>query len=322
MIGSYVNLSKTGELEQRRKTAFKFLEKCSVCPRNCSVNRLKNEKGFCQTGRRVKVSSFCPHHGEEPPISGHKGSGTIFFSYCNLACIFCQNYEISHQGEGDETDPRELADMMIKLQERGCHNINFVSPSHIIPQILEALVIAAEEGLTLPLVYNSNGYDSLEMLSLLEGVIDIYMPDFKYSSDKSAKSFSGCDDYWKVSTLAIKEMFRQVGPLKLDHDGVAERGLLVRHLVLPNDIAGSYEVLKYLSEKVSKEVYLSLMAQYHPCYKAYTDKKISRRITNDEYNRVLSWAKDFSFCDMYCQQLSSADIFLPDFDKKNPFGNH
>lgn len=319
MIGRYVNLFKTGELRQRRDAGLKFLQKCSVCPRNCSVNRLKNEKGFCQTGRHAIVSSFCPHHGEEPPISGYHGSGTIFFSHCNLSCVFCQNYEISQKGEGEEVGSEKLADMMIRLQKIGCHNINFVSPSHVIPHILEGLVIATEKGLTIPLVYNSNGYDSLEMLSLLENVIDIYMPDFKYSSDKNAQDLSGCAGYWEVSTCALQEMFRQVGPLQMTHDGVAQRGLLVRHLVLPHDLSGSYEVLKFLAEEVSQEVYLSLMAQYHPCYKAHGDKRISRRITKNEYTRVLTWAKDFGFCTMYCQALSSSDIFLPDFNKENPF---
>ena len=321
MSGQYVHLLKTGELQRRKDTAVHFLANCTACPRICSINRLHNEKGFCQTGRYAHVSSFCPHHGEEPPISGFNGSGTIFFSYCNLSCIFCQNYEISQKGEGDEVSPEKLADMMLYLQKRECHNINFVSPSHVVPQILEAVVIAAEKGLTIPLVYNSNGFDSLEMLELLNDVIDIYMPDLKYGSSKNAQELSGCNDYWERSTRAIKEMFRQVGPLHINTNGVAERGLLVRHLVLPQGLSHSYDVLQFLAHDVSPEVYLSLMAQYHPCYKAHGDTRISRRITLSEYKRVLTWAKDFGFHDMYCQELSSADIFLPDFNKENPFSN-
>lgn len=267
-----------------------LLEHCNICPRKCEVNRLKGESGHCNTGKNAVVSSYGSHFGEEKELVGQHGSGTIFFSYCNLHCVFCQNYDISQRGEGYKVSAEQLAKMMIDLQNQGCHNINLVSPTHIVPQFLQALLIAQEKGLNLPIVYNSGGYDSVETLRLLDGVIDIYMPDAKYGSDETGEKYSGVKDYWTVNRLALQEMYRQVGNLIINENGVAERGLLIRHLVLPNQIAGSFEVLKFIAEHISKNAYVNIMDQYRPCYLADKYSELARRITQKEYDEVIDIA--------------------------------
>jgi putative pyruvate formate lyase activating enzyme len=256
------------------------------------VNRLEGELGQCRTGRQVMVSSAGPHFGEEAPLVGTGGSGTIFFTYCNLKCCFCQNYTISQVGDGHVVGSDELARMMLSLEHRGCHNINFVSPTHVVPQILEALMIAAEAGLSVPLVYNSGGYDLVDTLRILDGVVDIYMPDMKYSDEKTARRFSGIKNYPVVNRAAIKEMHRQVGDLKVNDLGIASRGLLVRHLVLPRGLAGTDSICRFLGQKVSKNTYLNIMAQYRPCFKAFDIPELSRPLSSGEFNDALRIARE------------------------------
>ncbi|GAH68826.1 unnamed protein product, partial [marine sediment metagenome] len=246
-------------------------------------NRLAGEGGKCHITSQVMVSSYGAHFGEETPLVGRYGSGTIFFTYCNLRCVFCQNYTISQLGEGSAVDREELAGMMLSLQAKGCHNINLVSPTHVVPYILETVEIAVSRGLHLPLVYNSGGYDSVETLELLDGVVDIYMPDMKYSDEKTAEQLSGIKDYPRVNKAAVKEMHRQVGDLEIDNEGVAQRGLLVRHLVLPNRLAGSQEVVCFLAQEVSINTYLNIMAQYYPCHKAMDMPLLSRPLLEQEF---------------------------------------
>lgn len=284
---------EAGKLHERVEEALAILENCQLCPRCCKVNRTKGELGKCNTGREAVVSSFGPHFGEEAPLVGSGGSGTIFFTYCNLRCCFCQNYSISQLGEGHQVSPREIAGMMLSLERRGCHNINFVSPTHVVPQILEALEIAVEAGLSIPLVYNSGGYDSVKTLKLLDGIFDIYMPDMKYSDEQNAERFSGVKDYPAVNRAAVREMHRQVGDLQLDADGVATRGLLVRHLVLPNGLAGTAEVCRFLSQDISTGTYLNVMAQYRPCFKAFDIPELMRPITREEFAEAVKIARGF-----------------------------
>lgn len=292
---AYLTLLETGQLSQRVRDAHVHLESCDVCPLRCGVNRLAGELGICQTGVLAQVSSYGSHPGEERPLSGWRGSGTIFFARCNLRCVFCQNADISQLSTGREVSPNELAAMMLNLQKQGCHNINLVSPSHVIPQILAALEIAAQEGLNLPIVYNTGGYDSLEMLALLEGVIDIYMPDMKYADPNLAFKYSRVRDYPRANQAAVLEMQRQVGDLQVDERGLAWRGLLVRHLVLPEGLAGSEEIFKFLAEKVSKSVYLNIMAQYRPAFKVRelpgSYPELNRYIHPGEYQAVINAAK-------------------------------
>jgi putative pyruvate formate lyase activating enzyme len=278
-------------LWERAELALGRLEKCDLCPRACGADRLAGELGYCRSGRLARVSSFTPHFGEEPPLVGAHGSGTIFMTGCNLSCVFCQNYEISQLGEGKEVSAMRLAEMMICLADGGCHNINFVTPTHFVPQILEALVEAREMDLSAPLVYNSGGYDSVETLRLLDGIFDIYMPDAKYGTDSAAKKYSDAPDYTRIMKAAIREMHRQVGPLEIDDGGVAVRGLLVRHLVLPEGLAGTAEVVRFLAEEVSPETYLNVMAQYRPCYKARNYPELSRPITLREYAEAVNLAR-------------------------------
>ncbi|MCJ7743982.1 MAG: radical SAM protein [Dehalococcoidales bacterium] len=270
--------------------AREILRECRLCPRECRVDRLAGQKGKCQVTREVTVSSYSPHFGEEAPLVGRHGSGTIFFAYCNLKCVFCQNHTISQLGEGTEVTSDELAGMMLSLQTQGCHNINLVSPTHVVPHILAALEIAVRKGLSVPLVYNTGGYDSLETLRLLDGIVDIYMPDMKYSDARIAEQLSGIKDYPGANQAAVKEMHRQVGDLQMDEQGVAQRGLLVRHLVLPNRLAGTEEVVRFLSQEVSRDTYLNIMAQYHPCHKAFDLPRLSRRITDKEFSEAVDLA--------------------------------
>ena len=281
-----------GKLDGRIAEAQQRLSPCRVCPRRCEVDRLADEKGICQTGARAVVASYSPHFGEESPLVGSGGSGTIFFTHCNLLCLFCQNYEISHLGQGIGTDAGQLASIMVSLQRQGCHNINFVTPSHVVPQILAALPKAIAKGLTVPLVYNSSGYDSSEMLKLLEGIVDIYMPDFKFWNRESAKRYAKAPDYPEVAQEAILEMHRQVGDLVVDEEGVAVKGLLVRHLVMPESLDETGEILRFLARQVSVDTYVNVMDQYRPCGKAHQFPPIDRRLTSDEYQEALKLAKD------------------------------
>ena len=290
MKASYIKLYETGKLKQRVDFFIKSLEKCNLCPHNCGVNRLKNEKGFCKTGRYAIISSFFPHHGEELPIRGYNGSGTIFFSNCNLRCVYCQNYDISQLGHGEEFTPEELADAMLYLQAQGCHNINLVTPSNVVSQFMEALLIAVKKGLYIPIVYNTSSYDSELTLNKLQGIIDIYLPDLKYSDNEIAYKYSKVKNYFDIAKKSIKIMHSQVGDLKVNSQGIAEKGVLVRHLVLPNDISGTEKVIKFL-KSVSPKMAVNIMAQYHPCYKAFEYPELSRRITEKEFNRALKLAE-------------------------------
>lgn len=287
---SYIETYKKGILKKRIEAAYKIIEDCYLCPRNCKVNRLVDEKGICKTGKHAAVSSYSPHFGEEDPLVGTHGSGTIFMAWCNLLCVFCQNYEISHIGEGRAVTSEEFASMMLSLQKMGCHNINFVTPTHVIPQILSALTIAIEGGLHVPLVYNTGGYDVVKSLKLLDGIFDIYMPDFKYWKGEVAEKYSDAKNYPIAARAALKEMYRQVGDLKMDEGGIAYRGLLVRHLVLPHNLAGTQDIMRFLAKEISPNTYVNVMAQYRPCGLAYKYPEINRPITTDEYNDAVQMA--------------------------------
>jgi len=286
---SYLNLYRSGELARRIERAYVSLEDCRLCPRECGVNRLQGKQGFCRAGAQPKVASWNVHPWEEPPISGTRGSGTIFFSGCTGRCLFCQNYPISQLGVGNEVSVERLAEMMLELQHKGCHNINLVTPTHFVPQIMAALPYAIERGFRLPLVYNTSGYEMLETLELLEGVVDIYLPDAKYADDETARRLSGFVGYVEANRAALKEMYRQVGEeLALDDEGIAWRGLIVRHLVLPDGLAGTPEVLRWLAEHLSPRVHVSLMDQYFPAHKAVGHPILGRKITVEEYEEALS----------------------------------
>jgi putative pyruvate formate lyase activating enzyme len=291
-LAAYQELHHRGKLRERVEAALSLLESCSVCPRSCGVNRLAGDVGKCRTSRQAIVSSYGPHFGEEAPLVGRSGSGTIFFTNCNLRCLFCQNYSISQLGEGKKVSKEELADIMLSLQAKGCQNINLVSPTHVIPQILEALELAVESGLDLPLVYNTGGYDSVETLKILDGIVDIYMPDMKYADEETARELSGIENYPEVNKAAVKEMHRQTGDLEMNEEGVAQRGLLVRHLVLPYGLAGTKGVVDFLSKEISRDSYVNVMAQYHPCYKAHQVPGLARRISSAEFREALSLAQE------------------------------
>lgn len=273
---AYLALWKSGELHRRCQAAVAALASCRLCPRNCGARRLDDETGFCRTGRRAKLASLGAHFGEERPLVGRGGSGTLFFAECSLRCMFCQNEEISLRGEGREIDPPALAGGMLRLQQEGCHNINLVTPTHVMAQILEALLPAVEAGLRLPLVYNCGGYESVETLGLLDGVVDIYMPDFKFGESRWAAEFCAAPDYPQRAEAALREMHRQVGDLVIDSDGVARRGLLVRHLVMPEGVAGTPQVMKILAS-ISSRTFVNLMTQYRPCAQAHGHPVIGRR---------------------------------------------
>jgi len=288
----YFRLLETGELQQRALMAYPHLSICDVCALKCPVDRLAGKIGACHLGARAKVSSFSPHLGEENPLRGWNGSGTIFFTRCNLRCQYCQNYDISQSDDGEEVEPEDIAVMMLDLQARGCHNINFVSPSHVVPQILASILVAVKAGLHLPLVYNTGGYDSLAMLQLLEGVIDIYMPDMKYADAKIGHKYSKVPDYPVRNQAAVREMHRQVGDLRIDQHGLAYRGLLVRHLILPNNLAGTGAVVKFLASEISKDTYLNLMDQYRPAYRARQYPELDRPIISKEYLEAIELARN------------------------------
>lgn len=288
---SYLGLADS-VLKARAAEAGELLKDCTLCPRECRVDRTEGGRGYCRTGGEAFVSSWGPHFGEEAPLVGRGGSGTIFFGNCNLGCIFCQNYSISHEGGGDEMSGEELAGVMLSLQASGCHNINLVTPTHQVPAIMGALCTARSRGLELPLVYNCGGYEALHALRLLHGIIDIYMPDFKYADEKYSAALSDAPDYPSVARAALREMHAQVGDLVVDAGGVARRGLLVRHLVLPGDRAGTAEVVRFIAEEISRDTYINIMDQYHPCYRAFDHPPLDRRITKEEYAAALQAAMD------------------------------
>ncbi|MGQ9856666.1 MAG: radical SAM protein [Fervidobacterium sp.] len=293
-LASYVEMSKDGTLGKIAQELMARLEKCDICPHMCGVNRLAGQKGFCRATADVEISSFGAHFGEESVLVGRYGSGTIFFTHCNMRCVFCQNFTISQLGEGTKVSIEELANIILRLQGMGCHNINLVTPTHYAPQIVSAIDIAAKNGLKIPIVYNCGGYERKEIILLLDGIIDIYMPDFKYGDDDMARKYSGVQSYTFYTKESLIEMQRQVGDLVVDKDGIATRGLIIRHLVMPNDIAKSEEVLRFIAQSVSPRAYVNIMAQYYPTHQAHKYPEIARRITIEEYRRVLNMAKEIS----------------------------
>lgn len=286
MYPSYLKSHHNGHLSMAIEKTFSMLESCCLCPRKCKVNRLKGEKGFCKTALNARVCSYMPHFGEEPPVSGKSGSGTIFFTHCNMACVYCQNYEFSQLGQGREVELEQLADFMIELQSLDCHNINFVTPTHVIPQILKALNISISKGLKIPLVYNTSGYELPEVLKLLEGIFDIYMPDMRYSDGEISLKYSNAKDYPAYNQKSVKEMHNQVGIADIDEKGIIRSGLIIRHLVLPNNISGTEKVMEFIANELSPETYISLMSQYLPYYKASEYKDINRRLNQKEYEEA------------------------------------
>ncbi|MCX6168935.1 MAG: radical SAM protein [Ignavibacteriales bacterium] len=325
-IPSYIKLYNSGKLYKKAEAAEEILKSCKSCPRGCEVDRTKGNTSFCQSGFLPIVSSYTAHFGEEPVLSGSRGAGNIFFGNCNLRCIFCQNYEISQNSENEmknEVTHKRLADIMIELQDRKCHNIGLVSPTHFSAQILKSILFAVEEGLQLPIIYNTNGYDSVEMLKLYDGVIDIYLPDFKYGSNQSAKTYSLAEDYFDHAKEALKEMFRQVGD-ELIYDGdVVVRGLIIRHLVLPNNLAESEKVFQFIAEELSTRVHISLMSQYFPTNKAHTNILIDRALRKSEYEKAVELMGKYGLHNGWIQEMGSGDNYKPYFneDRANPFKN-
>jgi putative pyruvate formate lyase activating enzyme len=314
-------LSIPAEIREQALSLRDRLSSCDLCPRRCGVNRLDGETGFCKTAHDVLIAHIGLHFGEEPPLSGSRGSGTIFFASCNLRCVFCQNYQISQCFDDIPiwlASPQELADRMLKLQDRGAHNVNWVSPTHVVAQAAEALCIARDRGLAIPVIYNTNGYDAVDSLQCLEGLVEIYLPDIKYSDNEMAKRYSGVDDYVGVNRQAIAEMYRQVGTLRMDRDGIAQQGVLVRHLVLPQDAAGSEESLRFLAS-ISTDIAISLMSQYSPQYKARSIPPLDRRVSVREYERVVDHALELGLENCFIQQLGSSDVLVPNFRKRRPF---
>jgi len=280
---AYMRLYRSGELDSRASLALSLQEQCCLCPHSCGVNRLEGEKGLCRSGVEPWVSSFSAHFGEESALVGDGGSGTIFFTHCTLRCVYCQNHPISQQGDGNPCSVNQLADMFLMLEKRGCENINFVTPTHFVPQILKALEMAIPRGFHLPLVYNTSGYERAEILKILDGIMDIYLPDIKYADDGYALKYSGVKDYVSHNRLALKEMFRQAGILQCDERGVAQRGLIVRHLVLPGGISGTEDCLEWMARELSPHIHVALMSQYHPSFKAPDMPEIARRVTVAEF---------------------------------------
>jgi putative pyruvate formate lyase activating enzyme len=309
-IPAYARLEQEGELTRRIEQAYALFEHCECCPRLCGANRIAGELGTCNAPAVPVIYSAQPHFGEEIPLVGRRGSGTIFFSNCSLRCVFCQNWPISHQGRGKVVRDEDLADMMIGLQRIGCHNINFVTPTHVMPNILGATRIALKKGLRLPLVYNTSGYERVEMVKLLDGVIDIYMPDFKYTNSYKAGKYSdGAYDYPTAARKAIFEMNRQVGELTVDERGVAVRGLIIRHLVMPNGVAGTKKFVKWVADNLSKSTYVNIMSQYRVEYQAYNYPEIARGITAEEFLEAVSWAKEYGLSNLDYHTRATWDFY-------------
>ncbi|MDR2580364.1 MAG: hypothetical protein LBC85_05160 [Fibromonadaceae bacterium] len=288
----YLDLERSGELKRREQALWELFERCRLCPRLCGANRAADRKGICSVGKDFKVASFNPHFGEELPLRGRNGSGTIFFSNCNLLCVFCLNWQINHRGDGRQSTHAELANIMLELQNRGCHNINLVTPTHIVPHIIKALRLAIAKGLHVPLLYNSSGYESLEVLQLLDGIVDVYLPDFKYQDSTLAARFSeGAPDYTRHAAAAIKEMHRQVGTLH-QINGIAQHGLLIRHLVLPENLAGTDAFARWVVSELGPETHVNIMGQYSPLFKAHEYPPLDRRITQEEFAQAMRWARE------------------------------
>jgi len=317
----YISLYRSGELARRAERLEARLASCDLCPRQCGVNRLQDEHGFCHSGRLPIVAAVCPHHGEEPALSGSQGSGTIFLGNCNMKCVYCQNYQISQgQQQSNEIDFRTLAERMLYLQELGCHNINLVSPSHFVPQLVRAVLEAVPLGLRLPLVYNTSSYDAFESLKELDGLISIYLADLRYADNKWARKFSQAADYVTQARRAILEMYRQVGELVLDESGVAQQGLIVRHLVLPNRLAGSRESLTWLANEVSPKVTVSIMSQYFPAHRAVRIPQLARTISAAEYAEVVKLVAELGLENGWVQSMGAEKNYLPDFKaESDPF---
>ena len=325
-IPSYIKLLQRGELKVRAEKAYASLASCTSCPRNCNVDRINNEYGICTSGHLPVVSSYTAHFGEEPVLSGINGAGNIFFGNCNLKCIYCQNFEVSQNPKIEkqkEVSHNRLAEIMIELQNKSCHNIGLVSPTHFSATILKSIYLAAQQGLKLPIIYNTNGYDSVEMLKLYDGVIDIYLPDFKYGNSEYAKTYSLVDNYFEKTKEAIKEIYRQVGN-ELVYDGdVVVHGLIIRHLILPNDLSETEKVFKFIAEELSPKVHISLMSQYYPTNKAYKDILIDRALRNSEYDKALQLLDKYGLHNGWIQEMESAHNYKPHFneDRLNPFKN-
>lgn len=305
----YLEAFQNNSLDRVIDKLFALLFSCALCPRRCGVNRIKGERGFCKTALKPQVYSYMSHQGEEPAISGPKGSGTIFFSNCSMACVYCQNYEFSQKGQGREVEFEELAQFMLELQEMDCHNINLVTPTHILPQILKSLKIAISGGLRIPLVYNTSGYELPEIIKLLDGIIDIYLADMRYADSGQAVKFSLAPDYPKYSQEAVKEMFRQAGILQLDASGIASRGLIIRHLVLPNNVAGTEKIVKFIADELSADTFISLMSQYLPYYKAKEFTEISRRLKLSEYEEAKRLMEKYGLANGWIQESFGLERF-------------
>lgn len=302
MPPSYLESFNNGKLGKTAEEWFHKLESCSICPRKCKVNRLKNELGYCNTGLLPKVCSFLPHHGEEPPVSGNRGSGTIFFSGCNMSCVYCQNYKFSQLGEGREAGFEELAQFMLELQQTGCHNINLVTPTHVMPQILKGLNIAVPKGLNIPLVYNTGGYELPEAIESLRDIVDVYLADMRYAESEMAIKYSDAPGYPKYNQDAVRQMHRQVGIAKFDNQGIIIKGVLIRHLVLPGGISGTEKIMQFIARELSRDSYISLMSQYLPCHKATKFKEISRRITCQEYEDAAAEMRKYGLYNGWFQE--------------------
>lgn len=310
----YINMHGQGLLAERGRALRELASPCRLCPRCCGVDRMRGETGFCRAGDRARVAKAVAHMGEEPAISGIRGSGTIFFTHCNLRCRFCQNHQISHEHRGHEVSTEELAAMMLDLQRQGCHNISLVSAAHFLPDIVEALTLAAGQGLTLPFVYNSNGYESLQVLRLLGGIVDVYLPDAKYCGESLAGRYSSAPGYHRANMAALREMFRQAGGLEIDEHGIAVRGLIVRHLVLPGAIGDTYRVLRAIKKNLGPFVTVSLMGQYTPCFEAVGHPVLGRTLNAGEYKQACAMLEELGFENGWVQELSADDrSFVPDF---------
>jgi len=320
-IPGYQRLRRSGELAERIRQAYERLSCCTLCPRQCRVNRYHGERGYCGAGDCVKIARFLPHFGEEPPLIGMQGAGTIFFSHCSLKCCYCQNYQISHQSLGQETTVVALARIMCELQEQGCANIDLVTPTQYLPFILDAVRLAAENGLIIPLVYNSSGYESLETLHLLDDIVDIFLPDWKYSTSDLAEELSHAPDYPSVCEEAVREMYYQVGDLVEDPNGLARRGRIVRHLVLPGSLDNTERILRRIAELFPDSIRVSLMSQYVPCYQSELHPGLDRPLTESEYGRAREVLEECGLAECWIQELESRCLFLPDFTKEDPFGD-
>ncbi len=322
----YQHTFANGAFRKKIELAEQFLKKCKLCPRNCKIDRTNNEVGFCHSSNLPIVSAYSPHFGEEPVLSDKYGVGNIFFGNCNLQCVFCQNYEISKNRKDDkhnEITCEQLADIMLELQNKGCNNIGLVSPTHFSAQILKSIYAAIKKGLNIPIIYNSNGYDSVEMIKLLEGVIDIYLPDFKYGSNKNAEKFSNVNNYFEHTKNSIREMYKQVGSELICDGNIAVRGLIVRHLILPNELAYSERIFKFIAEELSPDIHISLMAQYFPTYKADKYILLDRKIYESELEKTFSLLEKYGLRNGWIQELDSSNYYKPNFKLApgNPFNN-